>query len=207
MAVRNPLRLFGKRMALADFFSRYGEAVEQYGLLLNELCATDPGLRENLDEREAAARALAGVEPLQPFTHTLALLRDLAADQDWESLCAQAERHLDSPEKAVAVEARRMLAMSLGQSTETAEKGRAVKLYNEISADESAVAADFAALASLLADTDDYEAAKKAILAGMKRFPDLAEGFMAIGQRIVEATGDRAFRDEINGQRSGRRTA
>ena len=76
MAVRNPLRLFAGRIALADFFARYGEAVELYGMMLNELCEADPELRERLAKREADACALAGVEPLQPFAHTLALLRE-----------------------------------------------------------------------------------------------------------------------------------
>lgn len=207
MSVRNPLRLLGRRMTLTDFLVRYGAAVERYGILLNELCTADPGLRQKLEEREADARALAGVGPSQAFAHTLALLRDLATDQDWESLRAQAERHLDSIERTVAIVARRMLALCLSQSTEAAEKVRAIELYNEISADELAVAADFAALASLQADADDHEAAKQAILAGIKRFPDAIEGFVAIGQRIVEATGDRAFRDELSAQRAGRRTA
>lgn len=207
MAVRNPLRLFAGRMTLTDFFERYGEAVERYGTLLIRLCSTDPGLREKLEEREADARALAGVEPLQPFAHTLALLRELAADQDWQTLRGQAERHLDALERVVAIEARRMLALCLSQSTDAAEKVRAIELYNEISADELAVAADFAALASLRADMNDHEEAKKALLAGMERFPGSADGYLEIGQRIVEATGDRAFRDELNAQRARRRTA
>lgn len=207
MAVRNPLRLFGERMMLVEFLARYGAAVEQYGVLLNELCTADPGLRQRLEAREADARALAMIEPLQPFAHTLALLRDLATEQDWQSLRAQAERHLDSLETAVAIEARRMLALCLSQSTEAADKVRAIDLYNEISADGLAVAADFAVLASLQADLDDHEAAKKAVLAGMKRFPDATQRFAAIGQRIVEATGDRVFRDELSAQRAGRRTA
>ena len=160
-----------------------------------------------MKKREADARALAGVEPLQPFAYTLALLRELAADQDWEVLREQAERHLDSTERAVAIEARRMLALCLGQTPDPSEKAQAADLYNRLIADEAAEATDFAALASLLVDSDDYEGAKKALLKGMERFPEAAEGYRAIGQRIVEATGDRAFRDELNVQRAGRRTA
>lgn len=207
MAVRNPLRLLGGRMILADFFTRYGAAVERYGILLNELCATDPGLRKKLEEREVDARALAGVEPLRPFAHTLILLRELADEQDWDSLREQAERHVDSSERTIAIEARRMLALCLSQSTQAAERAWAVELYNEISADELAVASDLGVLASLLADTNEYEAAKEVVLVGMKRFPDAAEGFVTIGQKIVEATGDRAFRDELSAQQAGRRTA
>jgi hypothetical protein len=207
MAARNPLRLFADRMTLNDFFARYGEVVERYGTLLISQCSSDPGLRKKLEEREADARALAGVEPLQPFAHTLTLLRDLAADQDWQTLRRQAERYVDSPERAVAIESQRMLALCLSQSTEAADKRRAVELYSVISADEFAVAADFAVLASLLAEIDDNETAKRTILSGMKRFPDAVEGFSAVGQKIVEATGDRTFRDKLSAQKAGRRTA
>lgn len=207
MAVRNPLRLFGGRMTLANFFTRYGAAVERYGILLKELSATEPALRQRLEEREVDARALAGVEPLQPFAHTLALLRDLATDRDWDSLRAQAERHLDSSERTVAIEARRMLAMCLSQSTEESDIQRAAALYMEVCADVLAIAADLAALATLLTDMDNHGAAKEAVLAGMRRFPDAADRFVAIGQRIVGATGDRAFRDELSAQRAGRRMA
>lgn len=191
---------------MTDFFARYGAPVERYGILLNELSTGNPSLREKLEEREADARALAGAEPFQPFAHTLALLRDLASDQDWVSLRAQSERLLDSPERTVAIEAQRMLALCLSQTTELSEKAKAIALYKELSSNESAVAADLAALASLLADAGNHEAAKEVVLDGMNRFPDAAEGFATIGQRIVEATGDRAFRNELSAQRVGRRT-
>ncbi len=54
---------------------------------------------------------------------------------------------------------------------------------------------------------DDHEEAKKTVLAGMRRFPSAADGFVAIGQRIVGATGDRVFRDELSAQRAGRKMA
>lgn len=206
MAVRNPLRLFCGRMAAPDFFVHYGKPVEHYGMMLNELCGADLGLREKLGKREADARALTGVEPLQPFAHTLALLRELAAGQDWEALREQAERHLDSTERAVTIKARRMLALCFSQSPDRSERAQAVNLYNGLIADEAAKTTDFAALAFLLANMDNYEGAKKTLLVGMERFPDAADGYLAIGQRIVEATGDRAFRDELNAHRAGRRT-
>jgi len=206
MAVRNPLRLFAGSMPLAEFMMCYGEAVLHYGMILKGLSDAHPELQEKLAEREADARTLSGVEVRQPFSHTLTLLRELATDHDWEVLRVQAERHFDSAEPAVAVEARRMLALSLGQSTVQAEKTRAVEMYNQLVADESANATDFAALVLLLIDKMDHERAKAALLNGIEKFPENASAYLEIGQTIVESTGDRSFRDELISLESGRGT-
>ncbi len=206
MAVRNPLRLFAGHMTLAEFLSRYGAAVERYGTLLRQLCEAEPTLRQKLDARDRDARALAGVEPLEPFAHTLTLLRELAADHDWESLRALAQRLLDSSERAVAIEAQRMLALCLSQSAEASDKERAITLYEKISGDDLAIAADFAALATLLSAVSNHDLAKKAVLSGIDRYPEAADGFIAVGQNIVESTGDRDFRDKLNALRARRNT-
>jgi hypothetical protein len=207
MAIRNPLRLFARRMPLSDFLTRYGDAVLRYGTILNALAESHAEVGEKLVERNAYARALAGVEPQEPFSHTLALLRELAAEHDWEALREQAERHLDTSDPAVATEARRMLALSLAQSPDATDKARSVETYRALTESGQASATDFAALASLLTAATDYEGAKAVLMTGMEKFPDSASGFLAVGQTIVEATGDRAFRDELNARQTGRRTA
>ncbi|MEZ5489046.1 MAG: metallophosphoesterase [Gammaproteobacteria bacterium] len=205
MAVRNPMRLFAGRMPLAEFLTCYGEAVLRYGLILKELGDAHPELREKLAERESDAQILSGVEPCQPFSHTLKLLRELAADHDWDALRSQAERHLDSPVTTIAMEARRMLALSLSQSPDNVEKTRAVEIYNRLVEGEAANAADYAHLASLLIDKIDYEAAKVALFDGIKKFPENERAYLQIGQAIVEATGDRKLRDELISLGRGRR--
>jgi hypothetical protein len=204
MALRNPLRLFSGRMALRDFLERFGEALAQYGTLLVELGTADLGMRKKLDERERSARTLAGVQPLPPFAHTVALLRELAAEQDWDRLREHAERHLDSPSEAVAGEARRKFALSLAQSDDNRDRARAAEVYVELVAGGAAEAGDFAALASLLTGSGEHESAKQVLLDGMERFPAHADGYLAIGQRIVEATGDRVFRDQLAALRARR---
>ena len=204
MAVRNPLRLLAAQMPLADLLSRYGTVIEAYGNLLIERSQTQQGLRERLVERNADARALAGAEPLQPYTHTLSLLREMAGAQDWDALRIQAERLLGSPEGRVVTEARRMLALSLAHSPDSADKEQSDNLYRDLIREELATAADFAALASLLIGIDEHGKAKEVVLNGIERFPDAIETYAAIGQQIIEATGDHTFRDQLRALRAGR---
>lgn len=205
-ALRNPLKIFGAGMSPAEILVRYGQAVTAYADALEGLCGIHPGLREKLAEREANARALGGVDAPQPFGHTLSLLRELAQEKEWDALRQQAERHLDSAEKPIAIEAMRMLALCLAHAEIGADKHRAAKLYGELVDQEAAQPADVAALATLLLDSGDHTGAKKYVLIGIERFPAATDGFVAIGQSIIEASGDRAFRDELNARRM-RRTA
>lgn len=205
MRIRNPLRLFGKGMTLDDFLSRYGDAIDRFGKVLGEIAEANSLLRARLDEREADARALGGAEPLNPFAHTLALLRELATAQEWTLLHEQAERHLDSADEAVAREAKRMLALALAHSEDDADKRSAADHYRSLAETEEAAPSDLAALASLLAGFGEHDDAKNVVLSGIVRFPDAAESFLTIGHAIVEATGDRPFRDELNARRAARR--
>jgi hypothetical protein len=204
MAVRNPLRMFCGHMPLGDFLARYGTAIERYGSKLLALGESDAGLRDKLNEREADACALAGTEPLTPFAHTLNLLRSLAAEQDWESLRAQAERLIESPEKIVATQARRMQALAFAHSADEASRRIAVSHYRALSDDGSAEAVDMAVWASVLVDLEEYKEAKEIVLKGIKAAPSAADEFVQIGQKIIEATGDHSFRDVLKQLRSGK---
>lgn len=206
LSLRNPLRLLTANMPLKMFFSRYRDVVESFGTLLVEICAGDEGLRKKIEARETDARTLAGAEPMRPFAHTQALLRELAADKEWKLLREQSERHLNDAEEEVVLEARRMMALSLAQSEEDADRRRAVALYCTLSDEGIAEASDIAAQASLLLSLGENDSAKDAVRTGIARFPEAADGYIQIGQAIVEATGDRDFRDELYTSRAGRRT-
>jgi hypothetical protein len=205
MRTRNPLRLLGGSITLADFLSQYGEAVERLGSILNNLSGANPGLRQRLDEREKDARVLAGAEPLKPFAHSLALLEELAAAQEWTLLREQADRQLTSADVVVATVAKRMLALALAQSDEGSDRRRAADLYQDLADGEMSIADDLAALASLLIGLGEHNPAKTVVLRGMHRFPEATNGFFTVGQIIVEATGDRAFRNELDARRAGER--
>ncbi len=94
--------------------------------------------------------------------------------------------------------AKRMLALSFAHSEETADKDAAIDLYRSLARDGSAEAADIKVLATLLIAAERYEEAKAAVEDGIGKFPGDASGtFLEIGLKIVEATGDRAFRKQL----------
>jgi hypothetical protein len=204
LAVANILRLFSGTMSLADILSRHGQAVRDYSNGLESCCKADAGLRDKLLERERDARALAKVEPLRQFEYTLALLNGLRDEGDWDGLRETAERLVHSPIPAVALMARRMLALCLGRSTERVDHERVIVILRQIGGEGAAEGGDIAMLATMLIAIEDYPAAKAAILGGLAAFPHNEEGFAAIGMKIVEATGDHEFRNLLNGRRVGR---
>ena len=203
--VKNVLKLFSRSSNTIEIIKTHGEAVREYGEIIEKCCVADSTLRTKLQERENDARALARVEPVRPFEHTLALLDELKAQSDWEALQENAERLIISPVSEVAVKARRALALCLGRSSQRADLERAVDLLRQLQTEDRAEAEDIGMLATILIATLDYPTAKDVVLDGISNFPDSADGFVSIGKKIVEATGDRAFRDALVAARTERK--
>jgi len=198
MAFRNALRVLYKRVALEDIFALHGAAVEQYGAVLEDLCNAQPAVKARIAEHENDAQTLATAEPRESFSHTSALLAELAAAREWDQLRAQAERHVDSTDGAVSLQAKRMLALSLAHSEEAADKATATALYRSLIQEASPEPTDAGNLATLLIDAGSFEEAKRAVLDGIEKFPaKAADYFSQIGLRIVDATGDREFRKQL----------
>ena len=95
MSFKNVLRVYYKRLPLAVIFARYGNAVEEYGAALESLRNAQGDLKIRFTDLEKDARALASAEPQTSFSHTAALLDEIAAEHNWSLLRDQAERHLE----------------------------------------------------------------------------------------------------------------
>jgi hypothetical protein len=90
-----------------------------------------------------------------------------------------------------------MLALSLANSGEAVDKETAIEIYRSLVGAESAEFSDSGNMAILLIDRGKCEEAKSVVLEGIKRFPAKADYFSGIGQKIVEAKGDKIFREQI----------
>lgn len=202
---KNVLRVFYKRAPLPDIFARYGNAVAQYGAALQKACEANTDLKSRLAAAEKDALAMATTAPASSFNHTVSLLDEIAAEQDWPQLRNLAERHKDSSVRELARKANRYLAMALSHSTESEDKEHAISLYQSLTSEANAEADDTAMLASLLSGTKRYEEAKAIVLGGITKFPDKDAAFAEVGQRIVEATGDKEFRQQIDNTMKARR--
>ena len=208
MAFRNVLRVFYKRLPLSELLNRYGDRIEQYAIALDNLCKAQADMKARFAEREHDAQMLAAVEPQRPFAYTISLFEQLAADQEWTLLREQAERHATSSDRAIAIPARRMLAFSLAQSDEAGDRGRAVEIYGSLVAEGAAEPRDQGNLATLLIGAERFDEAKATLLDGIGRYPgDASEYFVSIGLRLVEVTGDRAFRETLVATKAKRGTS
>jgi hypothetical protein len=194
MAFRNLLRVFYKRVSLSDILNQYGIAVQEYGNTLEARCNVDPKLRGRLNDQEKDARTIGSAAPQTFVSHTGALFGELAEAREWGQLRAQAERHIDSTDQTVALQAKRMLALSLANSSEASDKSAALALYRSLSGEKNSEAIDTGNLATLLTEAGEFDDAKFAVLAGIEKFAGKEEYFSQIGLRLVEATGDREFR-------------
>ena len=198
LAFRNALRVLYGREAIDDIFQQHGDAVTEYCAALSELSDAQPALKTRLDEFEQDAVLLATGEARSSFVHTKALLRDLAGAHEWASLREQSERHADASDSTLAIEAKRMLALALANSSEAADKNAAVALYRSLVESPSPDPTDVGNLATLLMETDSLEEAKAALLQGVATYPsERLDSLAELGHRIVETTGDRAFRDQL----------
>ena len=197
LTFRNILRVLFNRLSLSEILERHGTVIRRYGEALVTACNTEPALKLRLEEHEKDSRHLAGNEPSEVFSHTIRLFTDLADKQDWFLLRQQAERHVKSTNSTVATWAKRMLALAFANSDEPMDKERAIQYYQSLSKAESADFSDIGNLAILLVENGYLKDATAMVFDGIKRFHSKAGYFAEIGQRIVEATGDRSLRKQI----------
>jgi predicted MPP superfamily phosphohydrolase/uncharacterized protein (DUF924 family) len=194
---RNVLRVLYKRIPLLDILAQHGAVVRLYGDALMELSDSDSALKDRLTEQESDAQMLASTEPRKLFSFTGDLLLELADAQEWDLLREHAQRHVDSPDPTIVMQAKRMLALSFAHSFEAADKENSIKLYRTLVEDEAAEISDTGNLATLLIETGKFDEAKTVLLDGIGRFPAKADYFSELGQKIVEMTGDRKFRKKM----------
>ena len=195
----NVLRVFQGRRTLKELLSQYGEVVEGYATTLAKIAASDNAAGSRLEELERDARLLAGAESVTGCSHILPMFDEIAASKDWFLLRVQAKRHVDSPNEATAAHARRMLAIGLSHSDDPADKTAAIDLFRTLVHDGIAQPSDFGFLATLLFAAESIDEAKKVVLDGIQLFATEASGELnEIGQRFVEAAGDREFRKQLD---------
>lgn len=193
MSFQNVLRALYGRIPLQKILTRYGEMVSSYGLRLHELCKEDNALKRQLAGKEIEAKSLSDVGPEEIFAHRVKLLENVAETRDWPELCGCALRFVASPDTRLAIHARRMLALGFAHGSET-EKKRAISIYQTLSDQPHALAADLGNLAGLLLECDDPDGAKGVVTRGFACFPGQVDYFRGLGHRIAGATGDENFR-------------
>jgi 3',5'-cyclic AMP phosphodiesterase CpdA len=201
LAFRNVLRVLYGREDLATILATHGASVMTYSATLSALCEADPILQATLDRQEADARSLASVGPTESFSHTIGLWQDLADAHEWDLLREHVEPHVSSSNESLALPAKRMLALASASSSEHDDRRRAVEIYRELVGADQPEPSDAINLARILVDLDQTNDAKAVVLAAIRQCPVSATDRLGrVGQEIVEATGDRSFRDQLKAE-------
>ena len=104
------------------------------------------------------------------------------------------------------MQAKRMLALALAKTGEHIDRAAAIGLYRELLECGNADFTDAGILATLLHEEGLPDEAKVVLLVAIERFAvDKSDYFAGIGQDIVGASGDRAFRKQLEAAIAQRR--
>ena len=205
LAVSNAIKLLYDKKTLREILVSHGGPISTFGEKLRNICEINNDLKEQLAVREANAHKLAETGADGAFKYTLDLLDELLHAGEWDMLHEMAERNCGLPDPAAAAKAKRMLALCLVNSTESADREHAATLYRELSGSANHEPGDWASLAELLTDAQKYDHAKETVRKAINVFPQNVDGFVEIGLKIVEATGDVDFREWLRDYKRNRR--
>lgn len=207
LAVGNAIKLLHGRKSLDEILVANGGPIATYGEQLDAACKINNDLQAELAARETNARKLVDRGAVSgTFQHTLMLLDELRAADEWDTLREQAERSCDLADPTAAAKVKRLWALSLARSTERADHRRAINLYRELATSQGE-AEDWANLTMLLVNEGDYAQAKATVLEAIEAFPQNIDGFVQIGMKIVAETGDVPFRELLSAYRARKGTA
>ena len=197
MTFKNVLRVLYDRESLPDILKMHGGTVGRYGEELIAKCVSNPELLDRLISHNRDSRVLSTNEPRESFSHTLRLFHELASNQEWYLLREQAARHLTIDDLEVVSKVKRYLALALANSEEQTNKAAAIELYSTLAQSDNVGFTDLGNLATLLLAIGCVNEAGDAVLDGIEKFPERKAYYFEIGQRIVEATGNRELRRRI----------
>ena len=202
-AVGRAVKLLHGRRPLDEILVAHGAPIPAFVRRLGRLAETQPVVKDYVKmQNEAKTRPQAGGST-EPLRHTVDLLADLVGMDEWDRARELAERTLDVSEGVVKSKVRRTLALCLARSSEEREKVRAAELYCEELNSEHTEPGDYAALATLTIELQRYDEAKEVIEHGIHRFPDHSRALAEVGMGIVQAAGDRKFRDWLTRRTQG----
>lgn len=197
LTVGRAINLMYGHKTLETILEEHGAPVRPYVDALGTLSEDNQNLSAQLEMRNEDGRRLAGMEEPIQFRNTIALMDDLLAAEDWQNLQSLAARCTNLDDENAAARANRMLALCLARSSENGDRDRAKEIYRMLTSSNNGEASDWAGLATLLADGGDHQQAKRIIVDGIAAFPEMEAAFAEIGMKVVVATGDTEFRDQL----------
>ena len=204
MTFQNVLDVLYNRESLSEILARHGDSIRKYSEVLTVACDNDSVLRDRVENYNRDCQLLVGEKPQIAFSHTLDLLSELANAGEWVSLRETAERLSSFGDAMVVTQAKRLLALALANSDEPPDNEEATKYYQSLVESEMVDFTDIGNLAKLHMKVGRMDDAGFAILKGIRTFPEKTSYFTEIGQKVVEATGNRNLRLQMDEAMRGR---
>jgi predicted phosphodiesterase len=196
-SLRNLCTFAETQTDLCSTLKTYQSRLCDYGQRLLALAKGHSGVRDALADREKEATAYIPLETATGANYTLEILMELRGSGDLATLEQIARRSVDSPYPEVKREGLRGLAFVFARSSVSTERETAVTLLKDLCDGDRPEAGDFASLIQLLLDLNQVQEAKDRVRSAIRVFPEKIQGFVEVGLKLVQMTGDRAFRDEL----------
>ncbi len=181
------IRILHTKRPLSAVLDAHGAPIASFARILNDLSASQPRAKEYLAMRKRQR------DQVQPLRHSEALLTDLINADRLDEARALAERILDVSEGGARTRVVRNLATILSRSTDRDDILRACTLWREAAASDRAEPVDWAAVAMIHLDLEQYDEAKDAIRTGIARFPDHIDAFVDVGMKVALQSDDPGF--------------
>ncbi len=200
LALRNLLRIHRADVSLGERVVEHAEAMQQFASWLEERAQLDEACRARVSEVSTGPAGDDGAGASAP--HTAALLRELAAREDWQLLEPQARRALGSSNAALAQISTRMLAQALMHSDEGPKRQQAATLGEQLVADQAAGEEDYLLAAAAFEVNGEPDRSVTLTSEAMTRWPGSTR-LISHARDLMTRTGDDSLRDAIEHAATG----
>lgn len=206
LGLRNLIRAFPDSIALRHRIDEFKERLSRYAEWLLSLAHSYNGVSTELDRREKQFRALASSTAPGPYQHARLLMKRLEDEGDWPLLELTARKQSATPDRVIALEAKRMLAVSLAHSDEIEKQSEAAEIAASLAREPQRSVNDVIIGITILGNLGRDDAAKQLLLEGLQLFPDDLEGLLEVGRKLALDTGDGVLREALDAAAGGQRT-
>lgn len=199
LALRNLLRIHRADVPLGERVAEHAEAMQHFAAWLEKRAQLDEACRARVSE---VSTGPAGDDAGASAPHTVALLRELAACEDWQLLEPQARRALGGSNAALAKLSTRMLAQALMRSDEGPKRQQAAVLAEQLVTDQAAGEEDYLLAAAAFEVNGEPDRSVALTGEAITRWPGSTR-LISHARDLMTRTGDDSLRDAIEHAATG----
>lgn len=199
LALRNLLRIHRADVPLEERMAEHAEAVQQFAVWLEDRAQLDEACRARVSDVSTLPTGDGGGAAAP---HSAALLRELAAREDWQLLEPQARRVLGSSNTALAQLSKRMLVDALMHSDDGPKRQQATALAEQLVNDQAAGEEDYLLAAAAFEVNGEPDRSVALTGEAITRWPGNTR-LIFHARDLMTRTGDSSLRDAIENATTG----